>query len=160
MPNKKLRIIIADASLARLIQIEKSLNKFGYYSILPIQFREELWVLSNEFLMTFDVLIANNELVVDTQDNLTACYQNTHVINHALFYGSQQAELTTTSFASTSTLMTCITNTPSDDVIEDFMASIDPPSPWEFLKHPNGTIPQIHPVTEVSQQHTKALKLL
>lgn len=134
MPNKKLRIVIADSSLPRRLQIEKSLNKLGYYRILPIQLREELSALNNEFDPVFDVLIANKDMALDAQDDLPAFCQSTHRFNHALLYGGQPVELTTTSFTSIETLHTYVTNVPSDEFIEYFMLRLSSPSPLKCLK--------------------------
>lgn len=133
MPNKELRIIIADASLARLVQIEKSLNKLGYHRILPIQVYEDLKTLSHAFDIVFDVLIANKELPLAVEDDLTVFCQNTRKFNHALLYGRQQATLTTTSSTSIKTLFTCTISVPGDELIENFMLSIDPPSPYKCI---------------------------
>ncbi|AZC83985.1 hypothetical protein [Pseudomonas chlororaphis] len=134
MPNKELRIAIADESLPRLIQIEKSLNRLGYYRILPIQFCEDLWMLSNAFDITFDVLIANRTLALDTESDLVAFCQTTNKINHTLLYGSQQSKLTTISFSSSKMSIICSINIPSEEFIAGFMNSIDPPLPWVCLK--------------------------
>ncbi|AVJ22731.1 MULTISPECIES: histidine kinase [Pseudomonas] len=130
MPNKELRIIIADANLSRQIQIEKSLNRLGYHRILPVQCCKDLARLSDAFLITFDVLIANKDLARDADNTLTV----TDNINHALLYGSQHAELTITSFSSTDTRLARTTTIPGDELLANFMARIDPPSPWECLK--------------------------
>lgn len=135
MANKELRIMIADTSLAKLIAIEKSLNKLGYYRILPMYSCEEIRKLTNSLAITFDVLIAHRALAMNTEDDLMFFCQATHKINHAFLYESQPSELAMTSMASVKTLITCTTNTPSEALIAGFMNSIDPPSPWECLKN-------------------------
>ncbi|MFJ7313538.1 histidine kinase [Pseudomonas sp. NPDC098747] len=134
MPNKELRIIIADAHLSRRIQIEKSLNRLGYYRILPVECCTELASLSDAFQITFDVLIANRDLIREADNNLTATCQILENIDHTLLYSSQQSPLIMTSPLSTKIHLTQITTVPDDELIADFMARIDPPSPWKCLK--------------------------
>lgn len=134
MPNKELRIIIADANLSRRIQIEKSLNRLGYYRILPVECCKELGRLSDSFEITFDVLIANKDLVRESDNHLTAFSQILDNIHNALLYGNQQATLTTLSSLSTNVRLIRTSTVPGDELIADFMARIDPPSPWECLK--------------------------
>lgn len=134
MPNKELRIIIAEANLPRRIQIEKSLNRLGYYRILPVQCFEDFVSLINAFQITFDVLIANKDLADDADRNLTVFCQTIDNVNHALLYGSQQTEMTITSLCSSNTLLFCNASVPGDELFAYFMARIDPPSPWESLK--------------------------
>lgn len=134
MPNKELRIIIADTSLSRLIQVEKSLNRLDYHRILPLQSCRDLWMLGNAFGITFDVLIANKRLISETESDLVFFCQTTNKVNHALLYGSQRTTFTETPLATAKTLVTSTLNVPGDELIEQFMTSIDPPSPWACLK--------------------------
>lgn len=134
MPNKELRIIIADTSRSRLIQVEKSLNRIGYYRILPVQSFEDLRVLSQEFNDPFDVLIANMGLTSNTEIDLTLFCQTTRNIDHALLYGNHPIELTTVSYTTPLSFSTDTISAPSDELIEEFMLRIDPPAPWKRLK--------------------------
>lgn len=134
MPNKELRIIIADAHLSKRIQIEKSLNRLGYYRILPVGCCKELERLSEAFKITFDVLIVNRDWVREADKNLTANYQPPQNFHHALFYSNQQATLTMTSSHSTNVQLIWNCTVPGDNLVAGFMTLIDPPSPWECLK--------------------------
>jgi hypothetical protein len=137
MPTKELRIMIADTSLCRLIQIEKSLNKAGYYRVLPTQSCEDFWMLNSTCGIVFDVLIANKELALGTESDSTVFFQAANNVNHALFYGSQPIELTALSFTSAKTFVTQAINIPGDKLIEAFMSSIDTPSPPGCFNDPD-----------------------
>lgn len=134
MPNKELRIVIADTHLPRLIQLEKSLNRLGYHKILPVQVFEDLWALTHKPNDTFYVLIANKALALDTKIDLAVFCQTASKIHHALLYESHPAGLTSIYFSSSRTFSTSVMSVPNDELIEAFMISVDPPSPWESLK--------------------------
>lgn len=115
MPNKELRIIIADTWLSRRIQIEKLLNGLGYYRILPIQNIDDLWLLDHELIEPFDVLIVNNGYFLSSEINWNLLLRMTGKIHHSFSYDDKN-------------ILT------GDDSLKRFMANIDAPSPWECLK--------------------------
>lgn len=119
MPNKRLRIIIADDNLARLINVEKTLNRLGYFRILPLQKLADLRALDHEAIEPFDVIIAYNGLILSTKTNFKLFTQATQKTTCTYLYGNQQKE-------------------PSHDNIQKFMAHVDPPSQWECLKYFSG----------------------
>ncbi len=115
MANIKLKIIIAEATLCRQIQIEKFLNRLGYYRILPIQNVHDLWALDHELIEPFDVLIANKSFVLSSDANLNLFWRATRKIGHSLFYDDKEIAF-------------------GDNCLQKLMARIDAPSPWECLK--------------------------
>lgn len=115
MPNKTLKIVIADTHFPKLIQLEKSLNSLGYFKILPIQSFGDLRILDHDLVEPFDVIIANRALVLDTKAHMHMFWQSIKKINYALLYDEQKTLL-------------------GDDSMRRVMAHIDPPSPWECLK--------------------------
>ncbi|MGF6401547.1 hypothetical protein ABH905_005213 [Pseudomonas frederiksbergensis] len=131
MPDKELRIVIADTSLPRLIQLEKSLNRLGYHRILPVQVFEDLWVLTHKLNDTSYVLIANKDLALDAKFDWVAFCQTIRKTNHALLYESHPAELISISLTSSRAFSTRCVSVPNDELIEAFMISADPTSPWE-----------------------------
>ena len=100
MLEKEVRIVIADTSLPRLIQLEKSLDRLGYHRILPVQIFEDLWALTHKLNDTSYVLIANKDLALDTKFDWIAFCQTTRKINHALLYKSHPIELISISLTS------------------------------------------------------------
>ncbi|AZE56835.1 hypothetical protein C4K03_4697 [Pseudomonas synxantha] len=115
MPNKQLRIIILDTHLPRLIQTEKSLNRLGYFRILPIQHVDDLRALDHELVTPFDVMFANKGLVCGTETHWRLFRRTTQKIDYVLLYDEKK-------------------NVLGDDSIRRLMAKIDPASPWESLK--------------------------
>lgn len=115
MPNKALKIIIADTHLPKLIQLEKSLNRLGYFKILPVQHFDDLRALNHELLEPFDVIIANKALTLGNPTHSNLLWQSLRRFNYALLYDDEKTLL-------------------GDDSMRRVMARIDPPSPWECLK--------------------------
>ena len=115
MPNKKLRIILVDGHLPRLIQTEKSLNSLGYFRILPVQHIDDLRALDHYLVEPFDVMIANQALVYETETNVELFQRATQKIDYVLLYDTEKTVL-------------------GEDSVRRLMAKIDPASPWECLK--------------------------
>ncbi len=116
MPNKELRILVADTSLPRLIQIEKYLNRLGYHRVLALQSCEDLRVMSHSLIHYFDVLIANKALASTIKTTSPPQPQQaSRRVDPQLLYD-------------------CQLSPPSLELIERFMTQIDPPSPWTRLK--------------------------
>lgn len=115
MPNKRLRIVIVDTDESRLIQVEKSLNRLGYFRILPIRHFDDLRALDHDLVEPFDVMIANKGLVEKSDVNLNLFKRTSQKIDYVLLYDDQKTML-------------------GDESIRRLMARIDPASPWECLK--------------------------
>ena len=63
MIDKQLRILIVDALHAHVLQIEKMLNRMGYYAIATAGSATEAAKLSRAGMAPFDVLLAADHLV-------------------------------------------------------------------------------------------------
>ncbi|OAE17111.1 hypothetical protein A2T76_07640 [Pseudomonas brenneri] len=116
MPNKELRILVADPSLPRLIRIERCLNRLGYYRLLALQSSQDLQVMSHSLIDYFDVLIANQVLASSVKSTPSAQPQPAA--------GKTRPTL----------LYDWLHSPPDIELIERFMTEIDPPSPWACLK--------------------------
>lgn len=116
MPNKQLKILVADSSLPRLVQIEKYLNRLGYYRVLALQSSEDLRLMSHSLIDYFDVLIANKALASNIKTTSASLLQPIpHKTNPTLLYD-------------------CLDSPPDIELVQHLMAEIDPPSPWACLK--------------------------
>ncbi|WP_458729809.1 hypothetical protein [Pseudomonas brenneri] len=115
MPNKQLRILVADSSLPRLIQVEKCLNLLGYYRVLALQSSEDLRLMSHSLIDYFDAVIANKALASNIKTTSAPQHQLPPCKKPTLLYDG-------------------LSFPPDIERIEQFMAEIDPPSPWACLK--------------------------
>lgn len=70
MVNKALRIMIADSSHAHAWQLERSINRLGYYRVVPVKTLEEVLALSSSVLPPVDVVFINSEIVKDSENGL------------------------------------------------------------------------------------------
>lgn len=70
MINKTLRIMIADSSHAHAWQLERSINRLGYYRVVPVRTLEEMLTLSSPVLPPVDVVFINSEIVEDSENEL------------------------------------------------------------------------------------------
>ncbi|QTD31483.1 hypothetical protein [Pseudomonas fluorescens] len=127
MADKTLRIIIADTSLSRLVQVEKSLNRLGYFRILPVLVHEELTLLNKTLDVPFDVLIASTTFALETLTNSISYGHMTEKFKHTLLYGPRESQVALLSNAkSRAALAPVFTEIVNDQVIQAFMASADP----------------------------------
>jgi PleD family two-component response regulator len=92
LPNKSLRILIADEQHFNRLRIERCFNQLGYYAVAPVQSLEELLVLVEYAAEPFDLLLVNAALVGDKLNLLDFCLNNRQ-LDRVLIYNSQQAGL-------------------------------------------------------------------
>ncbi|WP_161599694.1 hypothetical protein [Pseudomonas arsenicoxydans] len=86
MTSKKLRILIADMDFGRRFEIEKTLNRLGQYSVMPVKSFEELVIYSFDFTPSFDVLIADLNFMIQPSIDLLQFCQKAPGIPCKLFY--------------------------------------------------------------------------
>jgi hypothetical protein len=134
MSNKALRILIADENDARLIQVEKLLNRLNYYRIAPVSSFDELRTLTHYAIEPFDLLIANKDLSVKKGVDLAAFCQETPQIHHALIYESQDLQRSLFPVHPHLSMCFLLSHTPDSGSIKDLMSIIDPPPQWVSLK--------------------------
>lgn len=93
MPNKALRILIADEQHFYRLRIERDLNRLGYYRIAPMYQLEQVFSALEYDREPLDLLIINASLVRGVKfDLFSFCMNNPH-IRYALIYDDQQRGL-------------------------------------------------------------------
>lgn len=130
MINKSLRILIADTNFERRFYIEKSLNRLGYYCVLPVETFEDLIVLSDLCDTRFDVLIANKSLTFNSGISLGSFCRATPAISHSLLYRDINMEIVS-DLAEPVTSFSPAPATPKKWLLNDFMRMIDPRIPFK-----------------------------
>ncbi|MFJ4197212.1 hypothetical protein [Pseudomonas sp. NPDC089534] len=87
MPQKTLRILIADPQHFQRMTLERSFNRLGYFRIAPVQSLAELHALVEHEPGAFDVVAANAGLAPGPRD-LADFLCDSPRVRHALVYNA------------------------------------------------------------------------
>ncbi|WP_085577524.1 MULTISPECIES: hypothetical protein [unclassified Pseudomonas] len=87
MPQKALRILIADPQHFHRMTLERSFNRLGYFRIAPVRNLAELLTLVERDCGAFDVVAANAGLAAGSMDLADFLCGNPRV-RHALVYNA------------------------------------------------------------------------
>lgn len=90
MPNKSLRILIADAQHFNRLRIERLFNQLGYFRVAPVQSLEELLPLVEYGCEPLDLVLINGAMASEGLDLLNFFADNPQV-HQALIFNEQQA---------------------------------------------------------------------
>lgn len=121
--NKTLKILIADTNFSSRLHIEKALNRLGYFCILPVDSFAQLCVLSTDSAQDFDVLIADEHLIIDSGIELKTFCKKIKNIAYKLFYDHRHMSSITNPFQPGQTYMSG-SNIPSEGELNDFISLI------------------------------------
>jgi CheY-like chemotaxis protein len=92
MPNKSLRILIADAQHFNRLRIERLFNQLGYFRVAPVQSLEELLPLVEYGCEPLDLVLINGAMASEGLDLLNFFADNPQV-HRAFIFNGQQAPL-------------------------------------------------------------------
>jgi CheY-like chemotaxis protein len=92
LPNKSLRILIADAQHFNRLRIERLFNQLGYFRVAPVQSLEELLPLVEYGCEPLDLVLINGAMASEGLDLLNFFTDNPQV-NHAFIFNEQLASL-------------------------------------------------------------------
>ncbi len=138
MPNKALRILIADEHPMQLLQLEKMLNAMGYYRIAPVHSFDELQRLVQNALQPFNLLIGNIDLASHAGVDLERFCRVHAQIQHALLYESQHLRIPAVPAGKRQAVSVRLPKVPDSESLEAFMAIIDAPVLIARLPGPGG----------------------
>lgn len=127
MPNKTMRILIADEHPAQRLQLERMLNALGYYRIAPVENFEDLQRFVQSALQPFNLLVGNIELASHAGVDLARFCRVSSQIQHALLYHSQHLKVPTVPQAERKAVSVSLPKVPDSEALESFMAIIDLP---------------------------------
>lgn len=94
MPNKSLRILIADAQHFNRLRIERLFNQLGYFRVAPVQSLDELLALVEYGCEPLDLVLVNGAMAIGALDLLSFLDDNPQV-HHAFIFNERQAPLST-----------------------------------------------------------------
>ena len=129
MPNKALRILIADAQHVQRVGLEKILNRQGYYRIAPVSSLEELLILTEYAVKPFDLLLIN-QLLLGSPEVDPGMFSHSHPsIRNALIYDGTNGHSPPLSGCWLAHwIQVTLPHVPNEQSIKNFMGFIDPVS--------------------------------
>lgn len=92
MPNKALRILIADEQHFHRMKVERLFNQLDYYRVAPAHSLEELLTLVEYGCEPFDLVVINAALASGALD-LLGFFRNNPQVHRALIYNGGQGQL-------------------------------------------------------------------
>ena len=129
MPNKSLRILIADKQHFNRMKIERLFNQLGYFRVAPVHSLEELLNLVEYGCEPFDLLVINAGMADGKLDLLDFCLHNRQVA-HALIFDGERAQLRPTAPSARQKVQVSHALLPDLATIQRLMAVVDRPLPF------------------------------
>lgn len=127
MPNKSMRILIADEHPSQLLQLEKMLNGLGYYRIAPVENFDDLQRLVQAALQPFSLLIGNIDLASHAGVDMARFCKASLQVQHALLYHSQHLKVPAVPASQRQAVSVSLPKVPDSETLESFMSIIDAP---------------------------------
>ncbi|MBA1200962.1 histidine kinase [Pseudomonas capeferrum] len=125
MPNKSMRILIADEQLGQRLQLEKMLNSLGYYRVAPVENFEDLQRLVQSALQPFNLLVANIDLAGAMGVDLARFCRVSPHIQHALLYHCAHLKVPAVPQTERRAVSISLPKMPDTEALEAFMSIID-----------------------------------
>ena len=129
MPNKSLRILIADEQHFQRMRIERLFNQLDYYRVAPVQDLVELLMLVEYASVPFDLVVINASLAGDALD-LPGFFLDNPQVRHALIYGVEPGQLPSMATCERHHVHISPTALPDLPCIQRLMAAVDPRRPF------------------------------
>ena len=134
MPNKALRILIADTQHTHRIVLERLFNQQGYFRIVPVSDVQALLTLVEYGSEPFDLVVVNAGLAEGALDLHDFILYNPQV-RHAMLYDVQQIGLSPVPAVRRSSLHLSHAPLPDLAALRRVMERVDPPAsepvqPW------------------------------
>lgn len=127
MPNKELRILIADEQHFQRVSVEKMLNHLGYHRIAPVESFEEVCTLTASPGEPFDLLIANSSLAATAGVDFIEFCRASGQVYHSLIYDVGSAQFPDVSVSSYEGVHRSLARFPDIQSIKSLMGLIDKP---------------------------------
>ncbi|MHC8366080.1 response regulator [Pseudomonas sp. ZT5P21] len=129
MPNKALRILIADEQHFQRMRIERLFNQLGYYRVAPAQSLEELLTLIEYGDVSFDLVVVNAALSGEAL-NLPDFFLDNPQVRHALIYEGEQMKLPSIPACGQPKVQVSNATLPDLACVQRLMATVDPRLPF------------------------------
>ncbi|AVU76283.1 chemotaxis protein CheY [Pseudomonas rhizophila] len=134
MPNKALRIMIADTQHAHRMRLEHLFNQQGYFRIAPVSGLQELLTLVEYGSEPFDLVVVNAGLANGAL-NLHDFILDNPQLRHAMIYNTPQVGLSSAAVARRPGMHLSTAQLPDLASLASLMERIDPQAseltrPW------------------------------
>ncbi|MGF6209749.1 hypothetical protein ABH906_005755 [Pseudomonas frederiksbergensis] len=130
MPNKALRILIADEQHFHRMKIERLFNQLDYFRVAPAQSLEELLTLVEYGCEPFDLVVVNAAIANGALDWL-GFFLNNPQVHYALIYDGEQAQLPPIPGCAQQKVQVSHGVLPDLGTLVQLMTVVDPPMPAE-----------------------------
>ncbi|NNB43742.1 hypothetical protein HBO36_10440 [Pseudomonas chlororaphis] len=131
MPNKRLRILIADASREQCGRIQRLLNGLGYFRVAAVGAFRELVTLTHyscEPFENFDLLLLSGELAFAAGVDAGAFCQGNPQIRHAMIYGGRTEHALPVALGASALQEILWVQSATQETLQRFIAHINPPA--------------------------------
>ncbi|AUG03250.1 hypothetical protein CXQ81_22445 [Pseudomonas sp. 09C 129] len=125
MPNKTLRILIADEQHFHRMKIERVLNQLGYYRIAPMYRLVEVLNVVEYGSEPMDLLIINASLGLQARLDIVAFCMDNPQIRHVLVYDSELLGVPSIPLGPQRKLYISSLPLPDHETLSRLMAAID-----------------------------------
>ena len=125
MPNKALRIMIADTDPSHRMKLEYLFNQQGYFRIAPVSSAQELMTLMAFGIEPFDLLVVDACLAEGLLD-LPGFFIDNPQVRHGMIYNAQQAGLLSVPVARRASVQLHPAQLPDLVALARLMARVDP----------------------------------
>ncbi|WP_148169473.1 chemotaxis protein CheY [Pseudomonas chlororaphis] len=120
MPDKTMRVMIADQQHSRLLEIERLLNDAGYHRIVPVQTPEDMLKLIEA--APFGMLVMNSDFLLGCDGTALEFIQRISMVKSVLFYGS--GRVSSSQSWETRNVRVFFSTSPSSGVISNVVRSL------------------------------------
>jgi CheY-like chemotaxis protein len=127
MPNKALRILIADKQHTHRLVLERLFNQQGYFRIVPVSDLQELLTLVGYDGEPFDLVVANAGLANGALDLHEFIIDNRQILN-ALVYNAPQVGRSSVPVARRPSLHLSHAQLPDRALLQRLMERVDRPA--------------------------------
>jgi len=129
LPNKALRILIADEQHFQRLRIERLFNRLDYYRVAPVQDLAELLTLVDYGSEPFDLVVINASLASEAFD-LPGFFLDNPQVHHALIYDGEQMKWPSIPACGQQKVQMSLAALPDLACIQRLMTAVDPRLPF------------------------------
>lgn len=125
MKNPRLRIVLVDSDFDRRLSVEKNLSYLGYHRVVPLNSLRDLFVLLDNAVDVFDLLVVSGDVVLRAGIRLDQILHDYSCIKHSLVYQSTVLDGFPIATTSSSRCAFAASGVPDRRIMEQVMSVVD-----------------------------------